>query len=141
MSHWWLISQHHTPWVGLIYTAHPSPSTSCSPSTYSIPSSIRIPSTKSHLSFSPNTSPNPNLNPHCQIYHIVPSRVIHVICTDALLYTIYVWLPLCKHSFLCITNGSIRWFSLKEQVTVHGKINFLPDIGSCTQEPETVWIC
>ena len=56
----------------------------------------------------------------CQIYHIVPCYMIHVIHTHALRDTIYIWFPLCKHSFLCITNGSIHWFSLKEQVTVHG---------------------
>ena len=32
---------------------------------------------------------------HCQIYHIVPSRIILVICTHASLYTIFVWLPAC----------------------------------------------
>ena len=31
---------------------------------------------------------------YCQIYHIVPSRIILVTCTYALLYTIYVWLPM-----------------------------------------------
>ena len=44
---------------------------------------------------------------YCQIYHIVPSRIIHVICTTALLCTIYVWLPLCV-VLLSIYNNKVR---------------------------------
>ena len=50
----------------------------------------------------------------CQIYHIVPSRIIHIIRTHALLKTIYVWLPLCKHSFLCITNLLVPIFATRK---------------------------